>query len=91
MTDTLRITCRDCDGSGVITVAHRTGDPQLEAVGPCQHPSCEGGQVEVDGHEVDELVGAARFVLWASSAPAGVTPGAVSRLRKALVGMGVAP
>lgn len=89
MTDTIRITCQNCHGSGVTDKRHPTGDPQLETIGFCDNQRCYDGYVTVDGHQIDEVVGAAIFVLWTSLGVTGVTPGATNRLLKAINGMGV--
>lgn len=84
MSETLSITCRACHGSGVITVAHRSCDPQLETVGPCQVQGCVDGQVEVEGHEIDEALNALHFLMYTAQGATGVTAGAVNRAIRAM-------
>jgi hypothetical protein len=81
---TLLITCRACHGSGTITLAHRSGDPQFETIGPCQVPGCVEGAVAVDADQVDELVGAMYFVVYCGQGVTGLTPGALNRAVRSL-------
>lgn len=89
MMDTIRITCQTCHGSGVTTLRHVSGDPQLEAIGECPEEKCRDGRIEMTDEQVEELVIAAKFALLVAHGPAGFTAGASNRLHRALIPAGV--
>lgn len=90
MTDTIRITCQTCHGSGVTTLRHVSGDPQLEAIGECPEEKCRDGRIEMTDEEVEELVLASSFALLTAASVTGITAGAERRLHRALIPAGVA-
>lgn len=89
MTDTIRITCQTCHGSGVTTLRHVSGDPQLEAIGECPEEKCRDGRIEMTDEQVEELVIAAKFALLTGASVTGLTVGASNRLHRALIPAGV--
>ena len=89
MSDTIRITCQTCHGSGVTTLRHFSGDPQLETIGECPEEKCRDGRIEMTDEEVEELVLASKFALLVADGPAGFTAGSSNRLHRALIPAGV--
>lgn len=89
MSDTIRITCQTCHGSGVTTLRHFSGDPQLETIGECPEEKCRDGRIEMTDEEVEELVLASRFALLTAASVTGITAGAERRLHRALIPAGV--
>lgn len=89
MSDTIRITCQTCHGSGVADRRHPSGDPQLETIGECPEEKCRDGRIELTDEQVEEIVIAAKFALLMAHSITGLTAGAERRLHRALIPAGV--
>lgn len=87
MSDTIKINCPHCGGTGNILKRGWNNDPEGETLGPCDHMDCEDGLVELDAEEVERIVMAARAMV--ALRPATRDEG-VTELRRALIAGGVA-